>query len=266
MTQLSDENLKGYFEALPGWSHEIVLPRGLKTSSAKTQEFMAAEWEAMRLPPLEGRSVLDIGGFDGGYAFMAEEHGAGRVAVLDSYQWSLDRVAITEYHHRYADRGEAPPMPHHETEHWHPDELPGKRNFDLARQLRRSRVEGLPLDFSATSAEAIGTWDIVLFLGVLYHLKDPLTALERLRQVTRERAVIETHAMIVPGHPEPLWRLFPRAELNYDWTNWWIPNLGGLLGGLTAAGFSNSEVLIGEPEGLEGPGPHAYRLMVAAIP
>jgi len=43
------------------------------------------------------------------------------------------------------------------------------------------------------TVEAIGRWDIVLFLGVFYHLLDPIDALRRLAEVTNEVLVLETH-------------------------------------------------------------------------
>ena len=84
---------------------------------------------------------------------------------------------------------------------------------------------------------ALGRWDVVLYLGVLYHMEEPLTALRRVAAVTGELAIVETEAIVVPGlEHEALWRLFPGAELNGDVSNWWAPNLTGLLGALRAAG------------------------------
>jgi len=256
--------LQAYADSLGGWSHEISLP-GVNTglNCSKSRAFMKAEWATMALPNLSGKSVIDVGGADGGYAFMAEELGAARVACLDYYIWSLDRPGVSRYHYSYADRGEAPPCPHHLTEWWHPAELPGKRNFNLAHALRASRVVAMPRDFMHCELEELGRWDIVLFLGLLYHLDDPVGALRRLHAITLEQAIIETEAVAIPGRDEPLWQLYPNAELNHDWTNWWAPNLAGLLAGLAAAGFSNSEVLQGPPADVAVL--QNYRLIVRAI-
>jgi tRNA (mo5U34)-methyltransferase len=261
---MSPDELQVYADSLGGWSHEILLP-GVTTgvNCSKNRAFMEREWATMALPDLDGKSVIDVGGADGGYAFMAEEHGAARVACLDYYIWSLDRPGVSRYHYDYANRGEAPPLPHHLTEWWHPAELPGKRNFNLAHDLLASRVHAMPRDFMHCDLEEIGRWDIVLFLGLLYHLDDPVGALRRLHAITSEQAIVETEAVAIPGCDQPLWQLYPRAELNYDWTNWWAPNLSGLLAGLAAAGFSNSEVLQGPPAEVERL--QNYRLIVRAI-
>ena len=216
---MSPTDLQAYADSLGGWSHEIILP-GVATNlnCSKDQAFMEREWATMALPDLRGQSVIDVGGADGGYAFMAEAHGARSVACLDYYIWSLDRVGVSHYHYTHANRGEPPPLPHHLTEWWHPAELPGKRNFNLAHHLLASNVEALPLDFMHCDLERVGRWDIVLFLGLLYHLDDPLGALRRLHAITGEQAIIETEAVVVPNCDNPLWHLYPNAELNYDWT------------------------------------------------
>jgi tRNA (mo5U34)-methyltransferase len=113
----------------------------------------------------------------------------------------------------------------------------------------------------------VGLWDVVLYLGVLYHMPDPVGALRRLAAVTRQQAIIETETMFIRGHPEALWRFFPGGELNHDRTHWWAPNLNALQGLIGAAGFSNAEVLAGEPPDgdLDGDGPFHYRAIVRAI-
>ncbi len=50
--------------------------------------------------------------------------------------------------------------------------------------------------------ETVGMWDVTLFLGVLYHLQDPLGGLRRLAAMTRELAIIESQAISVGGQPD----------------------------------------------------------------
>jgi hypothetical protein len=85
--------------------------------------------------------------------------------------------------------------------------------------------------------------------------------------VTRQQAIIETEAVVIAGHPEPLWRFFPHGELNHDRTNWWAPNLGGLLGLFGAAGFGDAAILSGEPADAAEPtgAVRHYRAIVRAI-
>ena len=79
------------------------------------------------------------------------------------------------------------------------------------------------------TSSTLGTFDIVLYLGVLYHMKEPLTCLERLRAVTREVAVIETVAAQVPGNAgRSLLELHAGGELNADFGNWYVPTVEAL--------------------------------------
>ena len=69
----------------------------------------------------------------------------------------------------------------------------------------------------------------MLYLGVLYHMKEPLTCLERVRAVTREVAVIETVAMQLPGAAgHSLLGFHAGGDLNLDFGNWYVPNIEAL--------------------------------------
>jgi len=227
------------------WGHSIALGHGVVTPGAKSKDQLAHELEAIALPDLRGKSVLDIGGWDGFFAFEAERRGAARVAVLDHYMWAMDIPAQQAYWRECKERG-VEPEPYHETDLWHPDTLPGKAGFDTARELLGSRVEEIVEDFATCDLQEVGVWDVTLFLGVLYHMPDPLGALGRLAAMTRERAIIETEACVIPGYEhEALWRFFPGGELNGDVSNWWAPNIAALVGALRPAGFARAEVKLG---------------------
>ncbi|MBW3608146.1 MAG: hypothetical protein KY463_07285 [Actinobacteria bacterium] len=253
-------------DAVPFWWHSIDLGNGVVTPGHKSPDTLRREFDALALPDLRGRSVLDIGGWDGFFAFEAERRGAARVAVLDHYMWSMDSPGQQAYWRRCKAEGVAP-QPYHETEFWHPDTLPGKRGFDLAREALGSAVEPIVADFMSCDLAGLGRWDIVLYLGVLYHMEEPLSALRRLEAVTGELAVVETEAIVVPNlEHEALWRFFPGAELNGDISNWWAPNLAALLGALRAAGFASAHPLAAPPAALLAApgGPHHYRLTAQA--
>jgi tRNA (mo5U34)-methyltransferase len=237
-------------ERVPFWWHSIDLGDGVVTPGHKTPDVLARELEALRLPNLRGRSVLDIGGWDGFFAFEAERRGARRVAVLDHYMWSMDIIGQQGYWGECAERGEEPQLLEL-TEFWHPDTMPGRRGFNTAREALNSQVEPIALDFMSCDLGEIGEWDVVLYLGVLYHMQNPLLALRRVHAVTGASAIIETEAVVVPAHEhEALWRFFPGTELNHDISNWWAPNMTGLTGALRSAGFSEVEVVQGPPEPL----------------
>ncbi len=262
---LTPEQLREYVSRI-GWYHQIDLGNGVLTPGMKSQADIAREWDLFALGDLAGRSVLDIGGIDGAYAFLAEQAGASRVAVLDHYLWATDPDQYARIYHEHADAGRTPPAPH-ESEAWHPDTTPARWRFDTARQALASRVETMLLDFTECDPAAVGVWDVVLYLGVLYHMPDPVRALRRVAAVTRGQAIIETEAMFLRGHPEALWRFFPAGELNHDRSNWWAPNINALMGLVGAAGFRDAEILAGEPTDDERPGdgPHHYRAIVRAI-
>jgi tRNA (mo5U34)-methyltransferase len=90
--------------------------------------------------------------------------------------------------------------------------------------------------------EKIGTFDIVLFLGVLYHLRHPLLALERIASVTAGLLILETVVDMV-GFKRPAMAFYPDRELNNDPTNWWGPNIPAVEGMLRAVGFSRVEAV-----------------------
>lgn len=248
-----------------GWYHEIDLGNGVLTPGIKSRADIVREWNLFGFDTLQGKSVLDIGGVDGAYAFLAEAAGASPVTVLDHYIWAADSDRYGEIYRECLTMGQVPPAPH-ESDAWHPEILPSLWRFDTAKQALNSQVQAMVLDFMECDLHQVGLWDVVFYLGVLYHMRDPLGALQRVAAVTQEQAIIETEAMFIHGQPEPLWRFFPAGELNNDRSNWWVPNLAALLGLVGAAGFVNAEILAGEPEDdRPGNGPHHYRAIVRAI-
>jgi tRNA (mo5U34)-methyltransferase len=223
------------------WFHSHDLGSGVRTAGIKSAETLQREWEVLSLPALEGKSVLDIGAWDGWFSFRCEEAGAKRVVALDHYAWALDHAAQRKYFLRCLEEGVTPEEWENVPELWD-ETLPGKRPFDLVHRHRRSRVEAVVRDFPTADASDLEAFDIVLFLGVLYHLRDPFLALRRVAKVTRELAVIETVCMVVPGQEHhPLWELFPTDELADDPTNWWAGNAKGIESMCRAAGFGRVE-------------------------
>jgi tRNA (mo5U34)-methyltransferase len=232
------DTLRADVEAIR-WFHTIDLGGGVVTPGA---EDTPAKLATLRMPDdLAGRTVLDVGAWDGFFSFEAERRGAARVLALDHYVWSLDLGGWMAARDELIERGEKVPPPASIPGLWRPDELPGKRGFDLAHETLGSGVEALVADFMEADLKQLGGFDVVLFLGVLYHLPDPLGALRRLAAVTREVAVIETEAIEVPGLERPLCEFFPFDELESDPSNWWAPNLAALEALCRAAGFGRVE-------------------------
>jgi SAM-dependent methyltransferase len=162
-------------------------------------------------------TVLDVGARDGGFAFAAEKRGAARVVAYD-----LDP--------------------------------PDATGFATAKRLRESKVEYVQGSVYDLSPKLVGTFDIVLFFGVLDHLRYPLLALDRLWEVTDGYALIETHCLdhrvLLPGGGCPLSAIDPRLtdvalyqfHRKDEWhpgdvSNWFVPNRRAVEDGLWSAGF-----------------------------
>ena len=229
----------------PEWYHSIELAPGKVTPGRAPLEAWNEELRALQMPPLAGKSLLDIGAYDGFFSFAAERLGASRVVALDHYAWSADMAAyMNEW--RAAQSTRAPIGAPHNTVHWRPNELPGRGPFDAAHALFASRVEPIVADFMLAPPESIGAFDVVLLLGVLYHLEEPLTAVRRAFALTADggTCIIETEAVELPAVGDrAVCEFFPGQELNGDASNWWAPNAAALAGMCRAAGFSSVRVL-----------------------
>jgi tRNA (mo5U34)-methyltransferase len=243
------EYLQALSDQIEFWWHSIDLGQGVVTPGFKTPAIIARELQSLRLPPLGGKTVLDIGAYDGYYSFAAERLGARRVVALDHFVWALDLPKAIAYWRECKDRNIVP-LPPEETAMWQPQRLPGKRAFDTARAALNSKVEVVVEDFTTMDLAPLGAFDVTLYMGVLYHMKDPLGSLTRVARVTRELAVIETHAVVIPGYEHlELSEFYSSSQLNGDSTNWWGPNLRALQGMCLAAGFSRVDVVAGRMSG-----------------
>jgi tRNA (mo5U34)-methyltransferase len=230
-------------ESVGFWWHSIELGHGIATKGVKTRESLQSELESLRLPDLRSKTVLDIGAWDGFFSFEAERRGARRVLALDHYIWALDFPNYRQYCSDCNERGVVP-MPGHRTPHWQPDKLPGKRGYDTAHKALASKVEAVVGDFMTMDVQQLGTFDVVFFLGVLYHMENPLASLRRVASLSNSLAIIETHAIVVPGYEHlELCEFYSSNQLSGDVSNWWGPNLKALEGMCRAAGFLRVEVV-----------------------
>jgi tRNA (mo5U34)-methyltransferase len=245
----SKEELEEMVRSVPFWWHSINLGNGVTTNGFKSPSQLTHELESLQVPDLGGKSVLDIGAWDGFFSFEAERRGAKRVLALDHYTWSLDLAEHFKYWRECQERGITPEQ-YHKTPYWRPSELPGKRGYDTAHRAMDSKVETLVADFMEMDLNEIGTFDVVLYLGVLYHMENPLEALKRVAAVTGEVAIIETEAVVFPGYEHlAVCEFFESNELNADVSNWWAPNEKALAGMCRAAGFKRVEIIV-EPPGI----------------
>ena len=191
------------------WWHSIDLGDGLVTPGKGNSE---RELRRMKMPErLDGKSVLDIGAWDGFYSFEAERRGASRVLAVDSYAW--------------------------DGRNWS-----NKDGFELARRALGSRVEDKQVEVLDISPQRVGEFDLVLFLGVLYHMRYPLLALERVASVTKEQLILETHVDLL-GCGSAAMAFYPGKQLDGDSTNWWGPNTRAMEAMLKTVGFRRIELV-----------------------
>jgi tRNA (mo5U34)-methyltransferase len=150
--------------------------------------------------------VLDIGCWDGFFSFECERRGAKRVVATDIW------------------------------------ETLGRDAFDFARAELGSQVEPLQVSVYDLPDLLDQRFDLVLFLGVLYHLKHPLLGIEKISEVTAPGglAVVETAVDAETLMDRPLMAFYPGDELNHDPTNWWTPNVPALASMLGVSGFGSA--------------------------
>jgi tRNA (mo5U34)-methyltransferase len=194
------------------WWHKIDLGNGIITPGRNDT---AKLLDKIHLPQsLHGLSVLDIGAWDGFFSYECERRGARRVVALDKPVWDCPGI--------------------------------GKRGFELARRVLGSKVEDIELEVVDISPERVGTFDLVLFLGVLYHLRHPLLALERVASVTGKHLILETHVDMVE-QDRPALAFYPGDECFNDESNWFGPNRAAVEAMLQVVGFRKVELMSSTP-------------------
>jgi tRNA (mo5U34)-methyltransferase len=154
---------------------------------------------------LTGASVIDIGATNGAAAFICERRGADRVVAVDLFD--TDPFGFTVL----------------------------RDAFDSKAQYVQSSIYELPFRPEVAGEQ----FDVVLFLGVLYHLRHPLLALDSLRLLTRGHAYLETAVSDneLPYDLPGVSRFYRAGELNGDGSNWFSPNVACLLDWVRSAGF-----------------------------
>jgi tRNA (mo5U34)-methyltransferase len=139
------------------WFHRIDLGHGIITPGV---DDTPAKIAAIALPDdLSGKTVIDVGAWDGAFSFECERRNASRILATDHYIWK----------HR------------------------GHTGFDLAHEILASRVERKTIAVEELSTDTVGVFDLVLFLGVLYHSQDPMGYLRNVAAICRDRVIVETH-------------------------------------------------------------------------
>lgn len=189
------------------WFHSIDLGHGVVTPGAKSLAVHQAEFAAVFDPiKVAGRSVIDVGAYNGAYSFEAKRRGAARVLATDHFVWNHPLIRARD-------------------------------SFELARSILNIDLEVKDIDVPDLSPDSVGTFDVVLFLGVFYHLLNPIAALQQAATLAREVLVVETHNDALDIN-RPAMIMYPNAELNNDPTNWWGPNPACMVALLKQCGFA----------------------------
>lgn len=220
MSGLSKDEIRERAASLGRWFHDLDLD-GVRTAPDHfLSDYPNVKWQRFRhaIPEdLTGKTVLDIGCNAGFYSFEMKRRGADRVLGVDFDDRYLEQA-------RFA-----------------------------------AEVKGVDVEFRKLSiydvAELGERFDIVLFMGVLYHLRHPLLALDLIHEhVTRDLLVFqsmqrgsnevapvrtdydffEQDHFDEPGYPK---MHFIEHKYANDWTNWWAPNAACSAAMLRSAGF-----------------------------
>jgi tRNA (mo5U34)-methyltransferase len=214
--------LREQIEALGPWFHNINLGGIWTAPDHFLGDYPSAKFQrfAAHLPEdLSGRSVLDIGCNAGFYSMEMKRRGAERVIGIDSDERYLAQARLA---------GEAL----------------GYGNIEFR-------------NLSVYDVGALGErFDVVIFMGVLYHLRHPLLALDLIREhvagdmlifqslqrgssrtmeIEEDYEFEETDLFFETAFPK---LHFIERQYAHDWTNWWVPNRACSEAMLRAAGFA----------------------------
>ena len=188
-----------------GWYHSMEWPSGEITTGLQSLQQQRQRLSHFPIPQdLTGKSVLDIGAWDGWFGFELERRGA-----------SLTAIDVAE----------------------NPRYLAAKRRLNS-----QARYE--VIDICDPAVVSLGRFDIVLFLGVLYHVKHPVLALEHVCALTRGLACIESYVI---DHGDltapPLMEFYEGEELCGQFDNWIGLNCSCLMAMARTAAFAQIELL-----------------------
>lgn len=230
---------------LENWYHSIDLGDGLHS---KGRYDFRSTADLHGLPEsLTGKTALDIGTWDGFWAFEMERRGADRVVAIDVERWAdFDWLPwIRESKGRQI-------------------MTPSDHNFWLAHAMRDSRVERKVCSVYDLSPDTVGTFDVVFCGDLILHLQNPLKALVNVCSVTREMAIVtsllsEETNQAAPDMP---WLSFgfreSESQLGAECI-YWLFNTRGLQEIMEYAGFARTRPL--EPV-MMAPAAHRCALVV----
>jgi tRNA (mo5U34)-methyltransferase len=191
------EEARALVGSISHWHHRFEIFPGITTPGTYDPSFLLRK---MKLPEeLHGKRVLDIGASDGFFTLELARRGA-RVVAID---------------YRSKD----------------------SHGFGVMEKLNGVDIEYHQMNLYNLSAEKFGQFDIIVFMGVLYHLPDMLRALAKVRELSVGTMFLETHADTSLESEIAAARYYRGSSLAGDITNFWSPNRRCVLDMLADAGF-----------------------------
>ena len=178
------------------WYHHFDFGNGIVTTSELKLHNLWAQTEAfLQKVDFRGKTVLDVGCYDGYWSFFAEQQGA-------SYVLATDDVS-----QRRRD----------------------KSGFNLAHDIYQSNVEYNPrVSVYQLSRLAGRQFDIVLFLGVYYHLSHPMSALSEVRRAVKSNGEVIIEGGVINDADRSYAEFYYGENGNElyrkDKSNWWLPS------------------------------------------
>ena len=199
------------------WYHTLDLGHGVVTEGMfDLRPFV----DRYGLPAdLNGKRVLDVGTFDGFWAFEMERRGA-QVTGLD-----VDRVQRLDWPPRLRPA----------------EDRPRGHTFALAKEALGSSVQRLGVSiYEATPERVGGRFDLVFCGSVLIHLRDPMLALERMAGLCGGELILaeEYSRKLRPF----LWARGAEFTGESPWSTWWRPTPGTWASMVRCAGFEDVRV------------------------
>lgn len=206
---MTPEEIKTKAESFGGWYHRIELFPGYFTPLYRQD--IAPQWDMVRRVRRElhypGKTVLDIGTMDGMWAFEAEQLGARQVTTIDTWQGNY---------------------------------LQASERFKLAHEVLKSKshfVEDSVESLRTVTADFNYTFDIIQFLGVLYHLENPILALRNARNAVHDGGVMLLETAVWTESGPPMARFNSDRGVYDDPTTFWAMNEACLIGALELTGW-----------------------------
>ena len=224
-------------KAIPRWYHKIALPDGTVTPG-----FAPIYAKRYCIPDdLTGKRVLDIGAWDGYWTWEALRRGAAEVVAIDDFS---DHAGPLEIKRNKWETFDLCREAFGFTEKLGGGLYAGWAN-EAGQAVRRNEM-------SVYDIEQLGKFDVVFFFGTIYHLKNPLLALEKISAVCEGAIYVETASLddCSPyqggvGHGfnrnEVVMEFYSGKQYGENEENWWVPTLECLGAMLKSVGFVDIE-------------------------